>query len=232
MQAHTKILSTKKLSEKNIHLLESSGISVFQHNFIKTESILTDTDAALINKLGQQKLHVIFTSANAVKAVAEKLLFQPKWKIFCISGKTKATIEQLFLKAEIVADAANGQQLAEKIIAISDLKNILFFSGNKRMSTIPRALETAAINLQEIVVYATDLTPAEFQENFAAIIFFSPSAVESFFSVNKISKETILFSIGATTTKALGLFSANIIESAFPSEKEIVRTIKSMEPNF
>ena len=38
---------------------------------------------------------------------------------------------------------------------------------------------------------------------FDAILFFSPSGVESFFMNNEIDKETMLFSIGKTTAKAL-----------------------------
>lgn len=221
MQSHIKILSTKVLSQESVSMLENKGASVFQHNFIKTESILTDADAGLVNSLAQQRLHVIFTSANAVHAVAEKLQFQPKWKVFCINGKTRKTIEKLFTKVEILDSSPTGELLAEKILAHSDVRHIVFFSGSRRLDTIPDALLHAGFNLQEIVVYKTSLTPVRLDENFSGILFFSPSGVESYFSVNRISKETALFSIGPSTTKALKNYSGNISECSFPSEEEL-----------
>ncbi len=227
MNKDFKILSTKKLTDDSVEILRNKEIQLFEHNFISTKSILQNTDSELLNTLAQQKLYVIFTSANAVKAVAEKLLFQPKWKVFCISGKTQKTIEQLFTKAEIIDHAPNGEELSEKILAHQDIKHFLFFSGDRRMHTIPDKLTAAGKHLQEIVVYQTELTPVKSDDNYNGILFFSPSGVESFFSENKISKETVLFSLGPSTTKAIKKYSENIIECAFPSEEEMVKSVNN-----
>lgn len=226
MSRDFKILSTKTLSAKNNKRLIDSSFELQEHSFICTNSIVQDTTAGLLNALAQQSLTVIFTSANAVNAVAEKLLFQPKWKVFCINGKTQRTIEKLFLKSEVLGSSPTGELLAEQILQHANTLHVVFFSGSKRLHTIPDALLNAGCHLQEIVVYETLYNPVVFDENFDGIVFFSPSGVESFFSVNKISKETVLFSIGPTTTKAIQKYSENIIECAFPSEEEMVSVVK------
>lgn len=227
MHKKIKILSTKKLLDDSAEIMRDERIELFEQNFISTKSILQNTDSELLNMLAQQKLHVIFTSANAVKAVAEKLLFQPKWKVFCINGNTQKTIEQLFTKAEIIDHAPNGEKLSEKILAYQHVKNFLFFSGDRRMHTIPDKLYEAGKYLQEIVVYQTELTPVKLDDNYNGILFFSPSGVESFFSENKISNETVLFSLGPSTTKAIKKYSENIIECNFPSEEEMVKSVNN-----
>lgn len=226
MISNFKILSTKILAQEYAQILTDAGFEVSEHSFITTKSIVQDTDIDLLNALAQQKLTVIFTSANAVNAVAEKLLFQPKWKVFCINGKTQNTIEKLFSKTEILDSSPTGELLAEKILQQHNTRHIVFFCGSKRLNTIPDALLKAGYYLQELVVYETNLNPVLFDENFNGVIFFSPSGVESFFSVNKISKETVLFSIGPSTTKALKRYSENIVECAFPSEEALIDLVK------
>lgn len=226
MQKKINILSTKTLSSDSLEMLANRGLEINAYSFIATESILQDKDVDFLNVLAQQSLNVIFTSANAVNAVAEKLLFQPKWKIFCINGKTQKTIEKLFTKIAMVDSAPNGELLAMKILQQKE-KHFLFFSGDRRMHTIPDAFFSAGYHLQEIVVYKTSLSPVKLEQNYNGILFFSPSGVESFFSVNNISKETVLFSIGPSTTKAIKEYSENIIECAFPSEEEMVKSVNN-----
>jgi uroporphyrinogen-III synthase len=59
-----------------------------------------------------------------------------------------------------------------------------------RKETLPQALKEGGIKFNEIEVYQTALAPLKYLiENFDAIMFFSPSAVESYLSNNKIKKE-------------------------------------------
>lgn len=219
-----KILSTKVLLNEHRQLFEQAGIELHQHNFIETQSLLSNDDAGCINQLAQQKITVIFTSKNAVEAVVEKLQFQPKWKVFCISGKTLTTIQQYLEKVTIVATAPNATMLAKEIIARQEvLQHVVFFCGTKRLDTLSNALEDTSINLQEIIVYSTTLNPIKIDEPYNGILFFSPSAVESFFKKNNAHANTYFFSIGPSTTSAIKAFSSLVKECPEPKESSLVQ---------
>lgn len=225
MEKKITILSTRNLTNESVDRLNAANIFVQQKQFIETKIINDNQLSEIINALAQQKIHVIFTSANAVESVAEKLLFQPNWNIFCLAGKTKQTIEKFFTKVKIIHTAENGKSLAIKIIESENPMPIVFFCGNKRMNTMPEMLVNKGFQLQELVVYKTILTPKKINDTFDGILFFSPSAVESFFSENKIQQNKILFSIGKSTSEAIKNFSEKIVETTFPSEKKMVETV-------
>jgi uroporphyrinogen-III synthase len=69
-----------------------------------------------------------------------------------------------------------------------------------RKETLPQALKEGGIKFNEIVPNRTSAFKISDQE-FDAIMFFSPSAVESYLSNNKIKRN--LFCIGSTTASAL-----------------------------
>jgi uroporphyrinogen-III synthase len=78
------------------------------------------------------------------------------------------------------------------------------------------------INLKELIVYETRLTPVELKESPDAILFFSPTAVRSFFSVNTLQDNTRIFAMGRTTAAALTNFTSNDIIISQESDKAYV----------
>ncbi len=54
-----------------------------------------------------------------------------------------------------------------------------------------------------MIVYETMETPAVFTKEYDAILFFSPSAVHSFFKANKLNRQTQVFAIGKTTSETI-----------------------------
>jgi uroporphyrinogen-III synthase len=78
----------------------------------------------------------------------------------------------------------------------------------------------------EIVVYETVPTPCIATEEMEAILFFSPSAADSFFSVNQPKKNIICFAVGETTADSILKYSGNtIIISDTPSQKGILKAL-------
>jgi uroporphyrinogen-III synthase len=76
------------------------------------------------------------------------------------------------------------------------------------------------------VIYETIETPQVSTEDIDGILFFSPSAVQSFFSVNQLKKETVCFSIGYTTAESVAGFTDNrIIISEAPSQEMILASV-------
>ena len=53
-------------------------------------------------------------------------------------------------------------------------------------------------------------------EDYDGVVFFSPSAVESFISVNAVRKEATLFAVGQFTAASLRSFANEVIVSPTP----------------
>jgi uroporphyrinogen-III synthase len=210
------ILSTKTLLSPQKQALLNEGFSVTEANFIKTES--SDFDLKGIND------NLIFTSQNA----AQSVLLHPKCSalkaknVFCVGLKTKELLEENGFNVAVYVDYASD--LAEIITLIYSNESYTFFSGNLRKETVPKALKEAKINFNEIQVYETTLTPQKIKTTIDGILFFSPSAIESYLMENKIKNE-ICFCIGSTTAEALGKITRNIIIADQPSVENVIEDV-------
>ncbi len=127
---------------------------------------------------------------NAVEAVGKYVAEKNNWKIFCIGNTTRKLVKEIFGEKNIAGTADNASALADSIIESASIKNIVFFSGNQRRDELPEKLKKNHIKVEEIVVYKTIETPELLTKSYDAILFFSPSAVQSFFSKNTISDST------------------------------------------
>src|SRR5690606_5230744 len=116
--------------------------------------------------------------------------------------------------------------LAALIVAGKPAERIVFFCGNRRRDTLPDTLKRNGLGLQELVVYTTTLTPHAIRAEFDGVAVFSPSAAESFFSVNRPGKKTVCFSIGDTTTAALKALADNrVITSSTTTETAMIEAV-------
>jgi len=211
------VLSTKKLALNQKELLLNSGIGFVEYDAISNKFIDFDLRKEVVE-------NAIFTSKNAVKAIAEKHLEIKN--CFCVGDKTSA-----FLKEKgylIVETAENAKDLAQKIIQDHNEKQFHFFCGNKRREELPHLLRENNIQLSETVVYETSLNFKKFESDFDGILFFSPSAVQSFTKENKIN--SIAFCIGETTVNEVKKHSENVIIASKPSiENVIVKVVSNLK---
>jgi uroporphyrinogen-III synthase len=84
------------------------------------------------------------------------------------------------------------------------------------------------VGVKEIVVYKTIATPKKIEKKYDGILFFSPSAVKSFFQENKLDDQTILFAIGNTTADEVKKFSnSKIVVSDAPDKKTLLNKVFS-----
>ncbi|MFN2456573.1 MAG: uroporphyrinogen-III synthase [Chitinophagaceae bacterium] len=218
-----KVLSTKKLGPSLIELAKENDIEIIEQEFIQIKKIWSEEKFNEIASYFQSE-YVVFTSANAINTVNNYLLatntLEPlPWKIYTLIGRSKDELfnTPLFPK-NIIGEADNAKSLAEKIVS-DRVKEIVFFCGNKKRDELPAILKDAGVKVHEVVVYETVETPQVVTDGLNAIMFFSPSAVQSFFSANELEKETVCFSIGETTAKAIRDFTDNrIIISESPSQ--------------
>jgi len=208
------ILSTKTLSVEQRQVFIDADL--LEQDFIEIKNNIFELNT--INN------NLIFSSQNAVLSLME----QNGWEVlkskpvFCVGIKTKELLEANGFTVDVYLDYAS--ELAEIITLIYNQESYTFLSGNLRKETLPEALKNAGITFNEIEVYQTTLAPFKIsdQENFDGIMFFSPSAVESYLSNNKIKKE-VCFCVGSTTAAALESKKIkNIIIPETPTIEDVI----------
>jgi uroporphyrinogen-III synthase len=213
----TQILSTKKLLSNQKQVFLNAAISLIEEDFIETK----------IKNFELKSIHnnLIFTSQNAVQSILQ----HPKCEelksknVFSVGMKTKDLLTENGFN--VVAYTGYASDLAEIITLIYSNETFTFFSGNLRRDTLPNTLNENGISFNEIEVYETNLTPKKITEKLNGILFFSPSAVESYLKLNSI-KDEICFCIGETTAEALETKKIkNIVIADKPSVENVIAEV-------
>lgn len=218
------ILSTRPIDESLIKEAGQLNIEIEILSFIETEPIRSPEVQQEIKNALQKSSTVVFTSRNAIEAVANKLDGQqPDWRIYSIGNTTKQLVKKYFGEEAIAGEADSAEELAEVIVKKDNSDELLFFCGDQRRDELPAILQNNDIRVNEIVVYRTIIIKNKIEKAYRGILFFSPSAVQSFFSNNKISDQTILFAIGNTTANEIKKHTNNkIIISDKPGKENLV----------
>lgn len=184
-----------------------------------------------IFELGRKKINAVFTSEVAVRSVFERLEEKPDWNIYCLSGKTRATLLKFIPDAGICGMGSNSTVLADFIkenpAPLREYPTV-FFCGDRRMPTLPAAFEQIDTALEELVCYKTSCCPSRIRGDIDGFLFFSPSAVECYFAHNQeISQNAVLFAIGQTTAKSIAAHCTNkVIVAPEPSERALLNEVK------
>ncbi len=216
------ILSTASLDPKFVVRAEEFGVQLDMASFIKVSAIENEELVERVVDLCYLPMTAVFTSVNAVKAVSDIIMAaDPQWDIYCVGNATLEAVKSQFKSAEIIGIASNAKTLADMIIEDGE-EELVFFCGDKRLNTLPDMLRENDIEVFEVVVYETVLTPVFAGKDYNGILFFSPSGADSFFSANKIGPETVLFAIGNTTAAALKRHTDNKVIFSEAANKEKV----------
>lgn len=223
-QNNISILCTRPLPQAIIAEAMQSGICIEVMPFIETESILSVEVQQEIEQVALQQTTVVFTSMNAVEAVTVFLDgHKPAWNIYTLGTTTKKLVTDYFGEDKIIGSASDAAGLAEVIVAEGTADEVNFFCGDRRRDELPGILRNSDIDVNEIVVYHTIATPHKINKTYEAILFFSPSAVESFFSVNKVAAHSLMFAIGSTTAASIENYTSNkIIVADEPGKENLV----------
>ena len=221
------ILITGEIDEALVQQLTSKGFNVDVIPFIKTEAIQSAIVQQEVEHISTLDATVIFTSANAVEAVHQSLSNKKiNWKIYCVGEQTKSVIEKLLAGVIIIGVADDAVHLSQKIISANNINEVYFFCGDKRRDTLSHLLAAYNITVHEIKVYTTTIFSHKLSHTYNAVLFFSPSAVQGFFTSNTINEKTVLFAIGNTTANEIKRYTSNnIIISKKPVKKELVEKL-------
>lgn len=207
------ILSTKTLLQSQKQLFFDKKFCVTEKDFIQIKN--KDFEVKQIND------NLIFSSQNAVESVLKYPELKSK-SVFCVGLKTKKILEKNGFKVLVYNEYA--ADLAEIITSIYNDESFTFFCGNIRRDELPNVLTKNNITFNEITVYETNLKPYKVEHKIDALLFFSPSAVNSFLESNIITNE-ICFCIGTTTAKALENKAKNIVIASQPSVENVITEV-------
>ncbi|EIJ38467.1 uroporphyrinogen-III synthase [Galbibacter orientalis DSM 19592] len=208
------ILSTKKLTNPQKELLLKENINCFDEDFIKISPIEFESPTVIEN--------AIFASKNAVKSILDREITIKN--CFCVGDKTEAYLKKKGFS--VTEKSYQAQALAEQIVRKHSEKEFTLFCGNIRREELPKLLKKNQIKLSEIEVYKTALTSKNMIRTYDGVLFFSPSAVESFAQRN-LFEETTVFCIGKTTEAEARKHTNNIITANRSTiENVIIQVIK------
>lgn len=207
------ILSTRKLAKNQRELFLNTGMNLVERDFIAIEPL-----EFTVNELPD---NIIFTSQNAVKVVMESPTGKElsSKKIYCVGDKTAAFLATYGLSVE--RSANYGSDLARIITQDYSDSEFLFFCGKKRREDIPVMLDSHSIPLTQVEVYDTVLLPQKVVRAFDGILFFSPSAVQSYSTCNPL-QDSLAFCIGHTTAEEAKKRGAKIEIANTPSIESVI----------
>lgn len=218
------ILSTAILGDDITRGVDTNRFSIAEHAFIDVRSLDGNELRKSIYNFISAGLPVVFTSKNAVKAVAALVGENPpEWKIYCLGPSTSRLVSEAFPGSTIAGTAPSAEELV-KIIVSHGNKEVVFFCGDIRLDTLPVRLVKAGVRVRETIVYETISSPDKVDGVFDGILFFSPSGVKSFFEANRIGHETVLFAVGSTTAAEVAKHTGNkICVSDVPKKEEVLK---------
>lgn len=222
------ILSTKKLKLSVLKKALDYGFDLAQYDFIKTVPL---KDAQTRAKLLSAGEWLVFTSRQSAKIFAHFLkangLPPGRPKIYCLEGETAKAVKKI-PNAEICGLARDAASLADLIVKDAKTEGVSFICGTMRRDELVNILRSASINVNEIKVYDTVYNGRKMEKNFDALLFFSPSAVESYFQTNIIPGAVPAFCIGNTTATAFRGHSHNpVVIANEPSQERVLEAVKN-----
>jgi uroporphyrinogen-III synthase len=163
--------------------------------------------------------YVIFSSKNAVKTVLKSAYALANTQVLCVGKQSE---ELLFKKGiKTIKTTKNMAELVSFIKKIAENASFLHFCGNRRLPLLAKKMAALKANFKEIVVYDTTLNVKKINAVPDAILFYSPSGVESYTDKNAIGNSSC-FCIGKTTAKVLPMHPKDLIVLDNPSIKTLV----------
>lgn len=217
------ILSTAEIDIRNDSESIPVGVSLTILPFVQ---IVYSNDEELrnkVNEIANSKATIVFTSKHGVRAVYELINTKPiDWTIFCLGKYTHTAVEECFPESAVTMLGNTALELAAVLIE-KEIPEVVFFCGDKRLDTLPDTLTKVGVYVNELVVYKNKECATEILHHYDGILFYSPSAVHSFFHCNVVDPTTVLFAIGDTTAAAIYNYTTeNVVASRVAGKVELL----------
>ncbi|TDW95734.1 uroporphyrinogen-III synthase [Dinghuibacter silviterrae] len=226
MGATHSILSTKILDDRARSFARSRGWSLREEEFITTRPLPWDPPPM------DTRTVAIFTSAAGVVRLGDPAAVMPPGgaapAVACLSGKTLDTVVKRLPSAKLVCTAANSAALAHALVADGRFTKAVFFCARAHRPELPQILQKAGIDVTEVPVYETTGVSITIDTPYDAVLFFSPSGVDSFFQANRLHTGVACFAIGETTAISIKNHTdTRIVVSEAPTQEALLTCVRS-----
>jgi len=213
-----KILFTKTFLLEEIQNKLGSDFEPLFINVIQTLSVKTPLEIS-------DYQNFIITSYSAIEHFVKKAKFSRNSHFFVVGEKSAKALKEMGYV--VTLQAKNAEILSQQIIKEIPKGKIMHLCSSIALKTLENKLSEAGYTYVKNVVYTTEpLFPVN-NEKADALVFFSPSGVESYFKNNKVEKEEI-FAIGKTTQKTLEKYTTKkIIRSEKENLEDLLQVIKT-----
>ena len=214
------ILFTKEINKE--WLEEQLGSDVLIETIPSLQISLTNQDE-INSQLNPNSKQFLVTSQNSVKAIKGLHL---GGDFYVVGKKTAQKLKDLGYHVVLETDYA--QDLADEILKREVGKEWNFFCGNTRRDLLVDVLSQNNHHLNEIITYQSQPIENKMNQVFDAYVFFSPLSFQTFVKNNIIPTESIIFTVGKTTTQAVEQVYKNhtIITANIPLVEMVVNQIK------
>ena len=216
-ESAARVFSTKSLSESQTKLFHNN-IASENSDFIKVRS----------NRIAPKVVkdvieNVIITSKNGVEALLdnftkEELNFK---NIFCVGRRTKKMIQQKI--GPVNHAEKNAERLAEYLSKEMKGNSVTYFCSDLRLDTLSKILTENKIEVNEVEAYKTMYSPELVSESIDGMLFFSPSAVNSYLQKNTTDK--VAFCIGASTAKEAQKYFEKVEVAQIPTVESVIELV-------
>jgi uroporphyrinogen-III synthase len=229
--------------------LEAQGAEVVELPLIKvTKDVNLNTLLEVFQELGGYEW-LVFTSVNGVRfffeefhRVYDDIRSLGLVRIAVVGEATAAAVREQHLRVELQPKKATGEELVKELIGreAMDSAKVLVVTGNRNREVVVEKLNEARAIVDQLPVYRTEETDlsadpaaADFRTKGAdAILFASPSAVQSFFDqapalkLAAKARKPLAGSIGPTTTAAMKQLGLPVdFEAAEPSLDALISSL-------
>lgn len=185
------IVSTKLLPVALRDRIVQNGFGYVEYNAIRITPVAFE--------MPNPTDYVIFSSQNATKIVLENPHTLQQSKVLCVGKQSEKLLIEKGVKPLKITQ--NMAELVDFIEKLSENASFLHFCGNRRLPLLATKMNAWQRNFSEVLVYQTQLNPKQLVSTADALLFFSPSGVESHEKSNSIHN-SICFCIGNTTARA------------------------------
>lgn len=214
LEDYISVLLTKKLAPEKVSAFGVGRFVVYQENFIEIEPLA-------VEHIKEADYNII-TSSSAVESLQKSEDYKKirQKKVFCVGEKTEEKLRSLGF--EVIERTDYARELALKIVSNYSDNSFNFFCGNLRSNEIPKALMENKIEFYQREVYKTKIVPHKIEQKVDAVLFFSPSAVQSYLQCNSLYGKQC-FCIGNTTGEFLKKYTQNVFISKKPTIEDTIR---------
>lgn len=223
------ILFTNRLTQEHESLLRDApeiqwkNISLIDFKYKKADQWL--------KKVPKKSAYWVLTSVNGVNAIHSSIDLLPEpLGVFCVGPKTAQSLPPVSCEVSIPHEY-NAEALIEHI-QTSEAQPVLIFKGNLSDNRLEEGLKSLHIPTRSIVVYKTTKKSIAIDpDEYNALSFLSPSAIDAFLSSNTLQPDLPVFCIGKTTAaKAEDCGFTNILIAEDSTFESLLQTIKNYTP--